>query len=337
MDSFRVERTRGGIPESTHRVSAAIVTPDNRLVAWAGDPDMVTFWRSAAKPFQAIPLLEDGVLDHYGLGPEELALACASHSSEPVHLAVVERFLARIGCAEADLACGPHPPLGPAVAREVTNHGTVLTARWSNCSGKHAGMLALARHHGWPTGGYHAEGHPVQERLLEAVVKWTGTPRDRILLAVDGCTTLCYGLPVRAMALAYARLGTSAEPAAAAVRNAMLAHPELVAGEHRFCTDLMRAMPGQVIAKIGAEGIYSAVLPAAGLGITLKVEDGDMRASAVALLGLLRRLQSRLDIGGVPAQGLEDYERIPVRNTRNEVTGEMRAAGELHFADPARG
>ncbi|MBS1242004.1 MAG: hypothetical protein H6R40_1431, partial [Gemmatimonadetes bacterium] len=285
-----------------------------RLRAWAGNPDLVTFWRSAAKPIQALPLIEDGVLEHYGLGSEELALACASHSSEAIHLAVAERFLARIGCAEDDLACGPHPPLGADVARDVAEKHTVLTPRWSNCSGKHAGMLALARHHGWPTPGYQAAGHPVQDRLLQAIARWTDVPRDRILLAVDGCTTLCYALPLRGMALAYARLGVSAEPAATAVREAMLHHPDLLAGKGRFCTDLMQAMPGQVIAKIGAEGIYSATVPAARLGLSLKVEDGDVHASAVALLGLLRQVLARFGGPTVPAVGLEAYEEVPIRN-----------------------
>ncbi|HEX9164792.1 MAG TPA: asparaginase, partial [Gemmatimonadales bacterium] len=158
MSEFRVEVTRGGLVESIHRVSVAVADADGHLLASAGDPGLITYWRSAAKPFQAIPLVEDGVLERFGLGSEELALACASHSSEVVHLAVAERFLARIGCAEDDLACGPHPPLGSAVAREVADRRTPLTPRWSNCSGKHAGMLALARAHGWPTGGYEQAG-----------------------------------------------------------------------------------------------------------------------------------------------------------------------------------
>jgi L-asparaginase II len=333
MNPFRVERTRGGIAESVHRVSAAVVDADGRLLAWAGTPDLITFWRSAAKPIQALPLIEDGVLDHYGLGSEELALACASHSSEYVHLAVAERFLARIGCAEDDLACGPHPPLGAAVARDVAEKHTVLTPRWSNCSGKHAGMLALARHHGWPTAGYQVDGHPVQDRLLQAIARWTGVPREQIVLAVDGCGTLCYALPLRGMALAYARLGVSAEPAAVAVRHAMLSHPDLIAGEGRLCTDLMRALPGQIIAKIGAEGIYSATVPSAGLGITLKVEDGDMRASAVALIGLLRKGLARLGGPALPRAGLEAYEDVPITNTRGVVTGTFRASGDLQFGD----
>ena len=329
--SFRVELTRGDLVESIHRVSAAVVTVDDCLVAAVGEPGLVTYWRSAAKPFQTMPLVEDGVLEHFGLGAEELALACGSHSSEAVHLAVAERFLARIGCTESDLACGTHTPLGAAIAREVATRGTTLTPRWSNCSGKHAGMLALARHHGWPLTGYEAAGHPVQQRILASVCRWTGVPADRMALGVDGCTTVCFALPVRAMALAYARLGASPDPAARAVREAMLAYPYLIAGGGRFCTDIMRAMPGQVIAKIGAEGVHSAVVPAAGIGITLKVEDGDMRSSGVALLALLRQVLPKLAGPVVPATGLEAYERIPIRNTRGAVTGEMRAVGVLQF------
>jgi len=328
---FRVELTRGDLVESVHRVSAAVVTPDDRLVAAVGDPGLVTYWRSAAKPFQAMPLVEDGVLDHFGLGAEELALACASHSSEAVHLAVAERFLARVGCTEGDLACGPHLPLGAGVARDVATLGTTLTPRWSNCSGKHAGMLALARHHGWSLTGYEAAGHPCQQRILASVCQWTGVAADRIVIGVDGCTTVSFALPVRSMALAYARLGSSPDPAARAIREAMMAYPDLIAGAGRFCTDIMRAMPGQVIAKIGAEGVYSAVVPAAGIGITLKVEDGDMRSSGVALLALLRQLLPRLGGPTVPATGLEAYERIPIRNTRGTVTGEIRAVGELQL------
>lgn len=335
MSDFCVEVTRGTLVESVHRVSMAVTAGDGRLVASAGDPDLVTFWRSAAKPFQALPLVEDGVLDHFGLGPEELALACASHSSEAVHLAVAERFLARTDCTEDDLACGPHPPLGAAVAKEVADHHTPLTPRWSNCSGKHAGMLALARHHGWNTAGYEAAGHPVQARILAAVAQWTGVPAEQIALGVDGCATVCFGLPLRAMALAYARLATVDDAAARQIRDAMMAHPDLVAGEGRFCTQLMRAMPGQVIAKIGAEGVYSAGLPGPGLGITLKVEDGDMRAAAPALMGVLHQLFGRFGGGSFPAEALAAWDHVPIRNTRGQVTGEIRAAGALRFSGHA--
>jgi L-asparaginase II len=335
MIPLRVARSRGSVVESVHRVSVAVVADDGRLVGRSGDPDLVTWWRSAAKPFQALPLVEDGALDAFGLGSEELALACGSHSSEAVHLAIADRILARIGCTESDLACGPHTPLGPGVAREVAATGAVLTPRWSNCSGKHAGMLALARHHGWPIEGYTRAAHPVQQRILRAIAEWTGVAADGIPLGTDGCTTVCYALPLRRMALAYARLGLAREPGAAAVRDAMLAHPDLVAGERRFCTEAMRALPGQVIVKVGADGIYSASLPAAGVGIALKIEDGDSRSAPLALLAVLRQV-ARRGLGGgvqVPVEGggLEPWERLPVRNTRGAVVGEVRAEGAVEF------
>src|SRR5437899_6228823 len=151
---MRVEQVRGGVVEAWHDVHVAVVDAPGRLVSSAGDPELVTFWRSAAKPFQALPLIQDGVAAHYGLTDENLAVACASHSSEPLHLKVVDDFLHRIGVAEDALACGPHPPLGADVAAQVIRSGVTLTPRWSNCSGKHAGMLALARAHGWPLAGY---------------------------------------------------------------------------------------------------------------------------------------------------------------------------------------
>lgn len=336
MKSLRVEVTRGTLVESVHRVAAAVVTVEGRLVAAAGDPDYVTFWRSAAKPFQALPLLEDGVVTRFGLGDEELALACASHSSEEVHLRVVDRLLERIEVPESALACGPHPPLSAEVAHQAIRAGTTLTPRWSNCSGKHAGMLALARCHGWPFAGYERLGHPVQERILTVIEEWTGCRRERITFGVDGCTTVCYGLPLRAMALAYARFGASQDEAPARLRGAILSQPNLIAGSGRLCTDLMRAWPGEVFAKIGAEGIYSAMVPARRLGIALKVEDGDMRSSGIALLAILRQVLQRdggLASGLEALESLHDHLAQPVRNTRGIPTGLVHAAGELRFLD----
>ena len=180
MSAFRIEATRGELVESVHQVSVAVTDAHGALVAEAGDPALVTYWRSAAKPFQALPLLQDGAAAAFDLSDEELALACASHSSEPMHLALTDRFLARIGASESDLACGPHTPLGAEVAEAAARSGVPITPRWSNCSGKHAGMLALALHHGWPTKGYERLGHPVQERIVAEVARWTGVPASGI-------------------------------------------------------------------------------------------------------------------------------------------------------------
>ena len=333
---LRVEATRGELVESVHPVAAAVVDAGGRLLAASRDPDLVTWWRSAAKPFQALPLVEDGAADRFGFSEEELALVAASHSSEPRHLELISRILEKVGIGEEALACGIHTPLSAAVAAAVARGVVAMTPRWSNCSGKHAGMLALAKHRGWPLAGYQSAGHPVQERILGTVVQWTGAPCREVRLAVDGCTAVCFGLPLRRMALGYARLAASDAPPARRVLGAMMAHPLVVAGTGRVCTDLMHAWPARVAAKVGAEGIHCAALPGMGIGIALKVEDGDMGASGVALLEILRQLLARLapeQAVAFPSAALAGHARHPIRNTRGAVTGELRPAGALHFFD----
>jgi L-asparaginase II len=324
---MRVEQTRGATVEVWHDVHVAVVDPSGRLVAGAGDPGLVTFWRSAAKPFQALPLVEDGAADRFGFTSEELALACASHSSEPDQVARVRALLAKIGCAERDLLCGPHPPLSERVARDYETRGLTLTAVYSNCSGKHAAMLALARHHGWPTASYIRLEHPVQQRCLDVVSHWTDVPRGAIQTAVDGCGVVCFGLPLRSMALAYARLagatadGPAPRTAAARIVAAMLRHPDLIAGEGRPCTELMRAHPDRLIAKVGAEGVYCALLVRERLAVALKVSDGHGAAAVLALGAVLAHL-------GLAPQPAALGAR-PILNTRGEAVGELRVAGEL--------
>ena len=309
-----VELRRGAIVESRHSVHVAVVNADSTLIAHAGDPQLVTFWRSAAKPFQAMPLVEDGVADRFNLTPEDLALICASHSSEPGQVARARELLQKIGCSERDLLCGPHRPLSDAVAKDYETRGVRLTAVYSNCSGKHAGMLALAKHHVWPTEFYTRLEHPVQQRCLAEVSSWTGMPAEEIGVAVDGCGVACFAMPLVSMALAYARLEGP-------IRDAMLKHPELVAGEGRPCTEMMRAHPGRVITKVGAEGVYSAQLVREKIGVTLKVEDGHSVASALAMAAVLGEL-------GLRPQP-ESLTVKPTTNSRGETVGEMRVNGGL--------
>jgi L-asparaginase II len=314
--SFRIEQRRGDRTESVHGVHVAVVDATGALVAHAGDPDLVTFWRSAAKPFQALPIVADGAAEHFGLDARHLAMACASHSSEPAQVELVREFLARIGAAESDLRCGPHTPLSDAVARYYRARSVELTAVYSNCSGKHTGMLALARFHGWPTADYHRLQHPVQQRCLREVSRWTDLTEGAIGTAVDGCGVVCYALPVRRMALAYARLAS-----ADVIPQAMLEHPELIAGEGRPCTEMMRAFPGRVITKVGAEGVYSGVLLRERLGISLKVEDGHGLAAALAMANVLGQL-------GLTPQPDSLQSRTNF-NTRGEAVGELRVFGAL--------
>src|SRR5712691_9105307 len=342
---MRVEQIRGSLVEAWHDVHVAVVDGDGRLVARAGDPELVTYWRSAAKPFQAIPLVEDDVVSRFGITPAELALCCASHSSEQGQVALVRELLGKIGCSERDLLCGPHAPLAEHVARDYERRGVRLTAVYSNCSGKHAGMLALARHHGWPIEFYVRPEHPVQQRCLAEVSRWSGVAAGAIRTATDGCGVVCFGVPLRNMAWAYARLSNAEfgmrnaesqgerrdanDPArqfripnsAFRIREAMLRHPELVAGDGRPCTDLMRAHPGRVIAKVGAEGVYCALLLREGWGVALKVADGSGPAAALAIAAVLEELGLRPRPASLVSR--------PNVNTRGETVGELRVNGGL--------
>ena len=346
--SSTVDAIRGHVVESRHRVSAAVVDADGKLVSSTGDSDLVTYWRSCAKPIQVLPLIEDGGAAALGITDEEIALACASHNGEPRHLAVAQSLLEKAGCAERDLECGPHPSLSPAIARQMAGRGEKPRKLHSNCSGKHAAMLALARHHSWPTEEYRKPEHPVQRRLLKEVAAWTGVPEDRIGQGTDGCGVVSYALPLRNMALAYARLGAGvrgqgsgarhtgaaapnpysrtrdpSESAAERVLRAILAEPFLIAGTGRLCTEVIASSRGAVIAKVGADGVYCATIPAARLGLAMKVEDGDMDAARPALLALL-------EILAPGAVRVADAFRSPrIKNTLGEEVGHLEARVSL--------
>ncbi len=332
MTDFLVAVSRGTLIESTHEVAAVVVDAAGRTLAQAGDPELVTYWRSAAKPFQLLPLLRDGGLEHFHLDAQMLALACGSHNAESTHREVCQRWLQVIGLHEADLACGGHPSLWPALADAMVHDDITATPIWSNCSGKHAAMLAQARLHGWGTSGYQARPHPVQERIAEIMSEWTGIGPSQLQWGVDGCTAAAVALPLHAMATAYARLATSADPSAAAIRTAMMTEPYMVAGEERLDTALMQAWPGAVIAKIGAEGVYSAALPGLGVGLALKVHDGDMASAGIALLALLVIITARLGADSSwPVDTLAPWIAQDIRSTRGDVVGSRSAHGGLQW------
>jgi L-asparaginase II len=330
-----VEVTRGAVVESRHRLHVAVVDADGTLRASSGDPDLVTFWRSSAKPIQALAVVDDGAYERFGFTPEELALVCGSHSGTAAHVRVAESILEKIGLTAEALACGPHAPFDREARRALEEQGLEPVRLHNNCSGKHAGMMAVARARGWEPEDYQRVEHPVQARLLTEVARWTQLPAEGIGLGVDGCGVVCYALPLNRMALAYASLAAAArggERGPATVVEAMAAHPEMVAGEGRICTAISRVTEGRVFAKMGAEGVYCVGVPGAELGIALKVEDGSARAIAPAVAGVLRELDliSEDDFGA-----LHSYVFSEVSNTRGEVTGEVRPSICLHAAEPA--
>lgn len=291
-----IEVTRGDLVESRHLGSAVAVDAQGRAAAAWGDPDLVVYGRSAIKPLQALPLVESGAAERFGLGDAELALACGSHGGEPAHVSLGEAWLDRLGLSPAALECGAHPPLHEPSAQALLRAGQAPGAVHNNCSGKHTGMLTHAVHLGEPTRGYIAPDHPVQQRVRAALEAMTGLNLSVAVRGIDGCGLPQYGLPLRALARAMANLadpsGLPAERRAAVLRlrAAMIAQPFHLAGTGRFCTDMIQATAGRTLVKSGAEGVYVGILPTQGLGVALKIHDGAARARPVALGAILRHL-----------------------------------------------
>jgi len=318
--------TRGDVVESRHSVHAAVVSAEGDLLMSAGNPGAFTWWRSCAKPFQVMPLVQSGGLEKLQWNPDHLALACASHGGEPEHVAIAEQMLASIGLEEGDLACGPHEPLATRGARLLRESGQRVTRLHNNCSGKHSAMLAQATLRGESTAGYEKIEHEVQQNALQAVSLWSGVDVANIGVAVDGCGVPVFALPLANMALSYARLVHAAargHGAAARIVHAMTGNPFLIGGTERFDTALMQACRGKVLCKIGAEGVHTLALVDRGIGLAVKVEDGAPRAQYPAVLALLAQLGELPD--PMP-EALREFTAKAVRNTRGESVGEIRVS-----------
>jgi L-asparaginase II len=329
------EVTRGGMVESRHRAAIAVVDPDGGVVRAWGDVARPVYGRSALKPLQALPLIETGAADKYGLGAAEIALACASHSGEPRHVELVTQWLQRIGCSVDDLECGSHMPFHEATLEALIRSGRQPDARYNNCSGKHAGFLTTARHLGEETQGYIRHEHPVQQRILGTLEQMTGLRLGDAPRGIDGCGIPVIGIPLGNIALAMARLAAPADrlpPARAAAAKrilaAMAAEPFLVAGSGRFCTKVMEIAGAKVALKTGAEGVYAAALPTLGLGVALKVDDGAGRAAEVAMGHVLRHLRL---LDAEEAAALADIFAPPVLNRAGRETGRVRPAEDGPF------
>jgi len=321
--------TRGEETESEHRVHAAVVGEGDELLGAARDADAFTYWRSCAKPFQIIPFLSSGGFDALGWGDQQLAVSCASHGGEPEHVTLVERMLHDIGLEEGDLACGPHDPSSQRGAKIVRESGSRPSRLHNNCSGKHSAMLAMAHHKSWPTRGYERRDHQVQRTILHEIALWTGVPCGKIAQAVDGCGVVVFGMTLERMARAYSRFAIAAargEEFPRRVVNAMSTHPFLVGGTDRFDTALISETKGRVVSKVGAEGVHCALIPALGIGIAVKVEDGAQRAQVPALLRLLQEMDELPD--PLPPR-LAEWMDKPVKNTRGECVGKVTMRADI--------
>jgi L-asparaginase II len=324
-----VDVTREPLTESFHRGAVAIADATGTIRAGLGDIEATIYPRSALKPIQALPLVESGAAEAFGLDDEEIALACASHSGEPMHTTRIAAWLKRIGCTESDLACGPHPAIYELVSAAMIARGETPTRIHNNCSGKHAGFLTVARHLSLPIAGYEMHDHPVQKMVAATLADLAGIDRD-MPWGVDGCAVPNFALPLSAFARALAgmadpsRLSAPRADAARRIVRAMTAHPEFVSGTGRVCAILMRAGRGRFAVKTGAEGVYAGIVPERGLGIALKIDDGASRASQTAIAALLEKMG--LIHGDDAAHALA---HAPVTNTRDMVVGERRPAAAL--------
>ena len=324
-----VEVTRGTLVESFHRGSVTIADAAGEIIFALGDISTPIYPRSSLKPVQALPLVESGAADAFGLNAEHIALACASHSGEPMHTTRVAAWLKRIGLGEQDLACGPHPVRYEPVWREMVRRGEAPTRIHNNCSGKHTGFLTLAQHWGVATAGYERHDHPVQQAVAKALGELSGLS-DELPWGVDGCAAPNFALPLSHFARALAQFADPralATPRASAVKRiveSMIAYPELVAGTERTCTILMRSAEGRAAVKTGAEGVFAAIIPERGWGVGLKVDDGAGRAAETVMASLLESLG---------LLGKDDAARqilfAPILNTRDAIVGERRPSEAL--------
>jgi len=283
------ELTRGNIVESTHYGAIAIADAQGRLLYSVGDPSTVAFLRSSAKPFQALPFFERGGPEAFGLSPKEQALLCASHEGSDDHVSVAESIQAKAGLQESDLQCGIHMPGDASAYKALIAGGKTPTPNRNNCSGKHSGMLALAKLRGLPLGTYLEMGHPIQQDILTAIAEMSSHERESIEIGTDGCSAPNFAVPLYNAALAYARLCDPGEMsarrqrAARSITAAMTGHPEMISGAQEFDCRLMSATRGKMLCKRGAEGYQAiGIMPrvlsdnSPGVGIAFKVADGDL-------------------------------------------------------------
>ncbi|WP_276129844.1 asparaginase [Rubrobacter indicoceani] len=308
---------RGGLVESVHRGRYVVCDPTGEILFSAGDAGARLFPRSALKPLQALPLILSGAADAFELSDDELAVACASHYGGPRHVEAVRSLLTKAGLTESDLDNGAHPPTCGPAAEELIRRGEKPGRIHGNCSGKHAGMLAVCRHLGWKRAGYRRPEHPVQRWTRAIISGVSGASEQKIRVGLDGCGAPAFALPLRSLATSYARLATGSElpvdvgTALRRLRDAMQNRPYLVAGASNIDTTVMES--SDLVAKRGADGVWCAGSGAdGGWGLALKVSDGADRAVAPAAKALLESL------GESPRLPLP-----PVTDLHGETAGEM--------------
>jgi len=329
MDPVLVEVTRGARVESFHIGAAVAVDASGAIAFQAGDIERATYPRSAVKALQQLPLIESGAADRLGLTDEEIALACSSHSGQEVHVAAAASMLRKAGRDETCLECGVHWPNDEASARNLIVAGVQPSPLHNNCSGKHAGFICLACDRGDDPAGYVKPDHPTMREVTAALSAMTGTKLDDSNRGIDGCSIPTFAIPLRALALAFARFGTAhglapeRAKATRRIREVVARNPLMVAGTGRFDTRMTTALGARVFCKGGAEGVHCAVIPELGLGIAVKCDDGAGRAADVVTAALIDRFLRPNN------EEVAALVRPVLRNWNGIHVGEMRPAGPL--------
>jgi L-asparaginase II len=337
-----VEVTRGNIVESIHTGAAAVVDSAGNLIASIGNPQAVTFMRSSAKPFQALPFIEMGGAEKFGFSMEEVGLICASHSGTDLHKAAIENLQAKIGVTENDLLCGTHQPFYFPTVESLILKGEKPTPNRHNCSGKHTGMLAHAKLRGIPVSQYLDLESPVQQSILNTFAEMCEIAVEKVELGIDGCSAPNFAPPLYNAALGFARLsdpgrlGDTRKSACEKIFAGMTGAPEMVAGPERFDTIFMQTTKGRILTKTGAEGYQSFGIPPMngkpGIGIALKIADGDVTDRSRGLFGLevLRQLGY---ISQTELSEMSGFFTRKLQNWRKLIVGEMRPCFTLNFYD----
>lgn len=332
-----VEVRRGSIVESRHRGAIVVAGIDGRVINRIGDESLITSTRSTIKPIQAIPFVTSGAADHFNVDERELAVVCASHEGEPIHTETVAGMLARAGLDESSLRCGAHAPYSVETAKTLAERGEPFTQLHNNCSGKHTGMLMTAVLLGLGLDDYVSSEHPIQREIIHTLAGFAGLGED-LPSAIDGCSAPTFGIPLSALAVAFARLvnpvdqDTQVAHAARRIVAAMIDHPEMVGGtKGRFDTELLRATHGKLVCKVGAEAVYSVgVLPSehfpAGLGIAVKMEDGSYRGLGPTVIETLAQLGV---LNETETDRLSSFYRPDIENRSGLKVGEVRAIFQL--------
>jgi L-asparaginase II len=321
------EVTRGPAVESRHRGQIVVADATGALHQRLGDPEILVCMRSLAKPFQALAVLTTGAAKAFGFGAAELALFSGSLSGQDFQTFLVISALERLGLKPDALQCGTHPPLHRPTAQALAKAGAKPTPLHNTCAGKHTAMLALCVHHGWPIDNYLAVDHPVQELIRGTVARMVGVPKPQIKVAIDGCGAPVFYVPLKNIALGYARLA-AAQPGSPAgtLMAAILSHPRHIAGDGRLETAIMQALPDRIFAKSGAEGGYAVAVVEGGLGVALKIEDGQQRPLNPVVVEILEQLGL---ITPPAREALAAYRRPAILNHRREEVGYIQPAFAL--------